>query len=441
MKNMIPCDLKIAGMYCTQCEKRIQKALQNIDGIENVQVNYQKANARFEYDDKIIPYENIVKAIKDEGYTVIKENQHSFPIKGIISLITIIILYMIVQYPEILNLLASSRLANSGMGYGTLFLIGLTTSIHCIAMCGGINLSQNINSENIHKKSFTRPLLYNFGRLLSYAIIGGILGMIGYLVGGNSIIAIPFTIQGIIKMTAGIILLVMGLRLLGTFRWMQKFSLPFLKEFLRIFGKASTKAKTPFVIGLLNGFMPCAPLQAMGLIAFVSGNPLRGAVSMLVFRLGTMPLMLGLGTIVVALGKKFAHAVQSSGALVVTVMGLVLLTQGGVLSGIMSVVILSANAEKDKAFHVDGVQIVESELPAGSYPEITVQSSVPVRWNIRAKKKSINGCNNTMICNVLDLQYELHEGDNVIEFTPTQTGDIDYSCWMGMIYGKIHVVK
>ncbi len=162
---------------------------------------------------------------------------------------------------------------------------------------------------------------------------------------------------------------------------------------------------------------------------------------MLVFGLGTMPLMLGLGTIVTVLGKKFAHVVQSSGAVVVAVMGLVLLTQGGVLSGIMSVGILSANAEKNKAIYVDGVQIVESELTAGSYPEITVQSGVPVRWNIRAKKKSINGCNNTIICNALDLQYEFHEGDNIIEFTPTQTGDIDYSCWMGMIYGKIHVIN
>ena len=79
MKSMTPCHLKIAGMYCTQCEKRIQKALQNLDGVQNVQVNYQKANARFEYDDKIISYENIVEAIKNEGYTIVKENQHSFP--------------------------------------------------------------------------------------------------------------------------------------------------------------------------------------------------------------------------------------------------------------------------------------------------------------------------------------------------------------------------
>ena len=84
---------------------------------------------------------------------------------------------------------------------------------------------------------------------------------------------------------------------------------------------------------------------------------------------------------------------------------------------------------------------MESELTAGRYPEITVQSGVPVRWNIRAEKSSINGCNYMIVCKELGLEYEFREGNNMIEFTPESKGEISYSCWMGMIYGKIHVTE
>lgn len=88
---------------------------------------------------------------------------------------------------------------------------------------------------------------------------------------------------------------------------------------------------------------------------------------------------------------------------------------------------------------IGGVQLVESELTAGRYPEITVRAGVPVRWDIHAEKGSINGGNYMIVCQELGLEYEFHEGDNIIEFTPESQGDISYSCCMGMICGNIHV--
>lgn len=112
----------------------------------------------------------------------------------------------------------------------------------------------------------------------------------------------------------------------------------------------------------------------------------------------TLPLMLGLGPVAAALGKKFANAVQSVGAVIVAVMGLALLTQGGVLSGVLPTALVSAGSAKDTAVNIGSVQIVESVLTPGRYPEITVQAGVPVRWNIRAEKSSINGCNYMIVC-------------------------------------------
>ncbi|MBQ8961113.1 MAG: sulfite exporter TauE/SafE family protein [Ruminococcus sp.] len=430
--------LKISGMYCVQCEHKIAKALQNMKGVHNINVSYKKAKADFESDNSV-PYDNIVKVIENEGYKVAGLADSGLPIKGLLSLAAIMVLYMLLQYTGLLNKLAPSQLARSGMGYGALFLIGAVTSVHCIAMCGGISLSQSIPDPK-GKHSIVRPFLYNFGRVVSYTAIGAVLGTIGYFVGGSGL-SLPLTLQGIIKIIVGVMLLIMGLRLVGAFSWLQRFSVPLPKKIVRIFGRASAKEKAPFIVGLLNGIMPCGPLQAMWLIALASGSPIKGGLSMLLFSLGTLPLMLGLGSLVAALGKKFAHAVQSVGAVVVAVMGLALLTQGGVLSGLLPTALASAGSAKDTAVDIGGVQIVESELTPGKYPEITVKAGVPVRWNIHAEKSSINGCNYMIVCKDIGLEYEFHEGNNIIEFTPEDAGEISYSCWMGMIYGSIHVTK
>lgn len=60
--------LKISGMYCVQCEHRIAKALQNMEGVHNINVSYKKAKADLESDNSV-PYDSIVKVIEDEGYS------------------------------------------------------------------------------------------------------------------------------------------------------------------------------------------------------------------------------------------------------------------------------------------------------------------------------------------------------------------------------------
>ena len=72
-------------------------------------------------------------------------------------------------------------------GFGILFVVGLLTSLHCIAMCGGINLSQCVsykfgNDENARFSKLRPSILYNGGRVISYTIIGGIVGTMGSVV-------------------------------------------------------------------------------------------------------------------------------------------------------------------------------------------------------------------------------------------------------------------
>ena len=87
----------------------------------------------------------------------------------------------------------------------------------------------------------------------------------------------------------------------------------------------------------------------------------------------------------------------------------------------------------------DGVQTVKITADYSGYSPtpLYIQKNIPTKLIIDGKQ--LTGCNNTIVIPSLNIQKELKEGENIIEFTPGNT-DIDYSCWMGMISGNIKVV-
>lgn len=106
----------------------------------------------------------------------------------------------------------------------------------------------------------------------------------------------------------------------------------------------------------------------------------------------------------------------------------------------------SANATTSKADEntsvVNGdVQEINTTLQSGSYPAITVQEGIPVVWTINVDKSNLNGCNNQIIIPKYNIQQKLEVGENVIKFTPTETGKFGYSCWMGMVRSSITVTS
>lgn len=336
--------LRIGGMTCVSCQNKIEKKLRNTAGVKSTKVSYSSRIADIIYDTDIISLRDISAIIKKLDYEVLTGNeQKETNISRVIGILVIVVsLYVLLQQSGILNLLVPSQLADTKMGYGMLFVIGLITSVHCIAMCGGINLSQCIpEGEEViaEKKSrfstFLPTFSYNLGRVISYTAIGFILGFVGLPFGGGeagSDAGLPVMVQGILKIIAGIFMVIMGLNMLGIFPWLRKLQPGMPKIFARKVNKGKTKSKSPLIVGLLNGLMPCGPLQSMQIVALASGSPFAGALSMFLFSLGTVPLMLGLGSIVSALGKKFTQKVMSVGAVLVVVLGLAMLSQGGSLS-------------------------------------------------------------------------------------------------------------
>lgn len=64
-----------------------------------------------------------------------------------------------------------------------------------------------------------------------------------------------------------------------------------------------------------------------------------------------------------------------------------------------------------------------------------------MRWNIYAEEKNITACNHIIDCRALDFAHVFEPGDNIIEFTPKEAGDVRYYCGMGMMYGIIHITE
>lgn len=447
--GLIKKTILIDGMTCVSCENRIQHKLSITPGVKDAKVSYSNGLAIVTYDSKIINLEQIEQIIEDLDYRIKRLQQegkdNKFDLTNLIGIAVIIFaVYMLANRFGLFDVFYRFPLAKEGMGYGMLFIIGLLTSVHCVAMCGGICLSQSIpkqgEASEVSKLATLRPsILYNLGRVISYTVIGGIVGALG------SVVSLSGKFQGVMQIIAGVFMVIMGLNMLNLFPALRKLNPRMPKVFARKIN-AQKKSNSPLYVGILNCLMPCGPLQAMQIYALSTGSLVAGAASMFLFSIGTVPLMLTFGALSSLLSRKFTHRVMTAGAVLVLIMGIFMFNNGVNLSGVsLPSVMDNVGANKDSqggnvALIEDGVQTITTTLASGRYQPITVQKGIPVRWTIKADQSNINGCNNSMIIREYGIRYDFQSGDNVIEFTPTRSGTFPYSCWMGMIRSRITVV-
>lgn len=433
--------LKVKGMSCSNCERHIEEDLSEKEGIYHVKASFNKEIVVVYYDEDKITIDEIIETIAEGGYTaMLKEETEGMDYsklnQSLLGTIFAFVGYVIIRRTGLHNLINLFPQADKNTSFGMLFVIGFFTSFHCLAMCGGINLSQCMRQgeENQSKWLALRPsFLYNLGRVVSYTVIGGLVGALG------AVVSFTGRMQGIVQGFAGVFMIIMGINMLGLFPWLRKFN-PRMPKRFSMFVNSKKGSNRPFVVGLANGLMPCGPLQAMQLYALAAGSMLKGALAMFLFSLGTVPLMFLFGAFSSILSKKSAGKILKFGAALVVVLGISMLNNGLNLAGIATPY-GSSSAEAVQAQMKDGVQEVTTQLQSGSYAPIIVEKGTKVRWTIEAEQGSLNGCNNKIIAREYGIEQKLSLGENVIEFTPTEIGTYAYSCWMGMIRSKIYVVE
>ena len=214
--------VKIDGMYCNHCINLITNELLKNKKIKEVTIKHNIAHISY---DKKISKKEIINKINGIDYFTkeeyisdnLKDIDNRVNIKEFILIIIVIgLIWLLINKIFGFNIFNVIPNIDSKITYGMLFVTGLLTSIHCVSMCGAINLIAIIDNE---KKNYKKPILYNIGRVISYTIIGGLAGLLG------SVLKINSTISGIIIILAAILMFLMSLNLLGIIDLRLKFNI------------------------------------------------------------------------------------------------------------------------------------------------------------------------------------------------------------------------
>lgn len=284
MKNYT---LHVSGTHCASCKILIEDVLKEQDFITQAHVNLKNETVDIETNIETGAKETIEKLnelVKPFGYTFslekVKEEKKSNG--NIWKALPIGILFLAIFFT-----LQKSGILNFGIGGGvtpvTGFLIGLVASVSsCLAIVGGLVLSLSAKVTQDDKTNKKPIFLFHTGRLVGFALLGGVLGLLGKEVGIN------FLFSSILGVIASLIMLALGLNLVGVFK-KSKFTLP--SGIFSFFRKVEHETFTPILIGVGTFFLPCGFTQSMQVSAFSSGGFFSGLSIMGSFALGTLPML------------------------------------------------------------------------------------------------------------------------------------------------------
>ena len=272
----------VTGMTCRPCEDTILEAVLAAPGVLHADVSYWKSAVRIAYDPAFTTADALRGLLTDIGYAPCKQAHSGLPTEILTAAAALAAALLLPRLP-----LPAISQVQSGASLLFLLMVGLITGTHCICMCGGILLSQT-SSDDLQGKKRPIPhafIRYQAGRLLISLLLGIIFGAAGQ--------ALTFSVKlkSMIYTLCGLAVLLIGLCSWGIFPALRRIQAQ-LPAVCRMPESVRRHAGgKPFIVGILNGLLPCAASSAMWLYAASCGSALKGGVSMLVWCLGTLPVM------------------------------------------------------------------------------------------------------------------------------------------------------
>jgi len=448
----------VSGMHCASCEILIEKKLLEIENIKSVEASVNNGTVRIIYEGRKPEIEKLNQIFRKEGYHFfdqpikVETDNHLLTIIG--SALLVIVLFFLLKNSRFTGLVNVS--SNSSLP--TFFILGLIAGVSsCAALVGGLLLSMAKQWSEIYGKSnsslekFQPYLLFNFGRLLFYGFLGGIIGAIGEK------IQFSLSFTALFITLVSFLMIFLGLQMLGV-RYFRRFQITMPKFLTRkIADETKFQGKLmPFLMGALTFFLPCGfTLTAQGL-ALISGSFWQGAAIMFAFALGTAPGLLAIGFSSVKFLEKphLSDKFLKVAGILVLFFALYNINAQLNLLGLPSLSDVKFNYtnqvnseknsldEKDLPPIINGKQVIRMKASSYGYEPnyFKVKVGVPVRWEI--EDVGTSGCTNAIISKGLfPDEIPLTPGQTSIkEFIPEKPGKYKFSCWMGMVSGVIEVV-
>lgn len=291
MKQII---LPVSGMHCRACEMLLEKAIGKVPNVAHVIADQSAGTLTIEYSKTQPDIKKIEKIILENDYSIgvsKKVPWFSTNVDDYIEIFAIVVLLYIAYI-----FIQASGISMGNMGsvnsptLWVAFMVGLTAGISsCMALVGGLvlGISAKWNQSHEHQSGWTRfaPHLYfNLGRVLGFAILGGLLGLFG------SWVSLSTTFLGGMTIIVGGVMLFLGVNLTGLVPRLANTSITLPKFLGKNVGTNLQSTKVGAMsTGALTFFLPCGFTLAMQMYAMTTGSFVVGALTLGLFALGTAP--------------------------------------------------------------------------------------------------------------------------------------------------------
>lgn len=279
----------VHGTHCNACKLLIEDILVENKEVSTVKVDLHKQIVEIEGDMTSSP-EELLKILnpllESHKYSLsiekkIKEKDYNSFYSAVPIALIVLSLFFLLQKSGIINFGFEG-----GLTPWTALVIGLIASVSsCLAVVGGLILSLSAKvSQDV--SSFRPFALFHSGRVISFAVLGALLGLIG------NAISINHTITSYLGLFAALVMVILGVNLLDLFHFTKRLQLTLPKRFFRKLTAIEEGFLAPLLIGAATFFLPCGFTQSMQIASLASGSWLQGGIIMLMFSLGTLPMLL-----------------------------------------------------------------------------------------------------------------------------------------------------
>lgn len=435
----------IQGMHCSACEMLIKQEVESLKNVDSAKVSLSKSYVEIVCNSKsdIPEHSQLNNLLKDLGYsfhsTKPKNNLTRTDIikMSLIALVFVLAFYTIESSGLFLKYAVTAQ--STLLSY---FIFGLAAGISsCAAIVGGLLLALSKQWNELYhgnKKQSVKPFIYfNFSRLLSFALLGGVLGAVG------SLLQISITVTSILTVLISLLMLILGMQMIDI-KWFKRFSFNFNKGGSKYLNK-NTKLQgkyVPIITGALTFIIPCGFTLIAQTNALSSGSFARGFMQLGMFALGTLPVLaaISFGSVNFYSNPKFAKKFSYvSGVIIIffalytfnsqlNVLGLPSLSD---LKGYISV---SSVSDSLKTREKLDYQIMQMEASGLEYfpTKFVIQSGVKTDWEIFDNNSL--GCARAVYAHGLYPDViQLQPGLNKVSFIAPEPGIYKISCSMGMV--------
>ena len=447
----------IKGMHCSACEILIEKQLLKKSEIVAADVSLGDNSAKIYVErGKFIRLEELNKEFAEDNYIFSKEPflETELPLLSLrpgrliindkklfklLKTFIVVILFLIVFYfIEKLQLGRFVSVDNSS-SWVTFFFLGLIAGVSsCAALIGGVLLSLIKHWNELYlteeSKRKTPHILFHAGRLISFFVLGGLLGALGELVSLDNT-----TVYASLVIGVSLIMFILSLQMLGV-GWVKRFRFSLPKFITRKVAdeKAISGKFMPFFIGVMTFFLPCGfTLIAQG-VALASGSFIAGAMILLFFALGTMPMLLGISAAGLTFTKRPHLAAKFSAVAGLMILFFSIYNINGQLNvlGLLSLSDLkwgTGNTEIGEVISGEQeVHILAEEFEYRAKGATVFQAGLPTKLIV--DNQGVLGCGNFIAARgLIDNFVSLNRGKNIIDLGKPKKGNYKLTCSMGMV--------